>query len=218
MRMFHLSDLPLKIPVFPLTGALVLPRASLPLNIFEPRYLQMVEDTLKTKDRLIGMIQTFDAPSDVDDPPLHRIGCAGRITSFTETDDGRYLISLKGVSRYRIIETHKGFTPYLQADVDWNDFERDLGPEEVDHSFDRTAFIEKLEAYFKAHNLQTDWNSLQNANEELLINSLSMMCPFSSEERQALLESPCLKTRRETIATLIEFSLCAHTEAQDKIQ
>ncbi len=204
---YTLSNLPETIPVFPLMGALVLPRARLPLNIFEPRYLQMIDDVLKTDHRLIGMIQTRDVPSDIGDPPLHKIGCAGRITSFTETDDGRYLISIKGICRYRIRECHKGFSPYLTADVNWAGFERDLGSEQVDSSFDRPKFLKLLEAYFEATELQTDWDDLKEAPTEMLINSLSMMCPFAPEEQQALLESPCIKTRRETVATLMEFAL-----------
>jgi len=204
---YTLSNLPETIPVFPLMGALVLPRARLPLNIFEPRYLQMINDALKTDHRLIGMIQTRDVPSDIGDPPLQKIGCAGRITSFTETDDGRYLISIKGISRYRIQECHKGFKPYLTADVDWVCFEHDLGDEQTDSSFDRPKFLKLLEAYFDANELQTDWDDLKEAPTEMLINSLSMMCPFDPEEQQALLESPCIKTRRETVATLMEFAL-----------
>jgi Lon protease-like protein len=216
--MFSLSNLPATIPVFPLTGALVLPRARLPLNIFEPRYLQMIDDALKTDHRLIGMIQTREVPSDIGDPPLHSIGCAGRITSFTETDDGRYLISISGVSRFRILNSKTGFTPYMMADVNWTDFERDLGKEEVDTSFNRPEFLKQLEAYFEANELQTDWDSLKDASEEMLINSLSMMCPFGPEERQALLESPCLKTRRETVATLMEFFLRSSEDDEGKVQ
>lgn len=215
---YTLSNLPDMIPIFPLTGALVLPRARLPLNIFEPRYLQMIDDALKTEHRLVGMIQTRDVPTDIGDPPLHKIGCAGRITSFTETDDGRYLISIKGISRYRILDSETGFTPYIKATVNWVDFERDLGEEEVEEDFDRPAFLSLLEAYFEANELQTDWDGLKDASEEMLINSLSMMCPFGPEERQALLESPCLKRRRETVATLMEFSLRLTSEDKGKVQ
>lgn len=215
---YTLSNLPGTIPVFPLMGALVLPRARLPLNIFEPRYLQMIDDALKTDHRLIGMIQTRDVPTDIGDPPLHQIGCAGRITSFTETDDGRYLISVKGVSRYRILDSQTGFCPYISANVNWADFERDLGDEETDDSFDRPVFLKLLVAYFEANELLTDWDSLKDASVEMLINSLSMMCPFGPEERQALLESPCLKTRRETVATLMEFALRSSGKDQGKVQ
>lgn len=215
---YDLSNLPASIPIFPLTGALVLPRARLPLNIFEPRYLQMIDDALKTDHRLIGMIQAREAPDDIGDPPLHQIGCAGRITSFTETDDGRYLISLKGICRYTVLESGTGFKPYVKADVDWGDFERDLGDEESDDSFDRQAFLQMLEVYFEVKELQTDWNSLKDASEEMLINSLSMMCPFNPEERQVLLEAPTLKARRKTVATLIEFALRSPNENESKIQ
>jgi len=217
-RMFTLSNLPGTIPVFPLMGALVLPRARLPLNIFEPRYLQMIDDALKTDHRLIGMIQTRDLPSDIGDPPLQKIGCAGRITSFTETDEGRYLISIKGISRYRILDRHQGFKPYLTADINWTDFKRDLGPEEQDDSFNRDEFIELLETYFTANELLTDWDSLKGAPVEMLINSLAMMCPFDPEDRQALLEAPCLKTRRETVTTLMEFALRSSDENDGKVQ
>jgi len=215
---YNLSNLPGSIPVFPLTGALVLPRARLPLNIFEPRYLQMIDDALKTEHRLIGMIQTRDVPTDISNPPLHQIGCAGRITSFTETEDRRYLISIKGISRYRIVNCETGFTPYMKAAVHWDGFQRDLGDEEREENFDRLAFLNLLEAYFEANELQTDWDGLKDASEEMLINSLSMMCPFDPEERQALLESPCLKTRREMVATLMEFSLRSSGKDEGKVQ
>ncbi len=215
---YDLSNLPTSIPIFPLTGALVLPRARLPLNIFEPRYLQMIDDALKTDHRLIGMMQAREAPGDIGDPPLHQVGCAGRITSFTETDDGRYLISIKGICRYKVVESGIGFTPYIKADIDWRDFERDLGDEESDDSFNRPAFLHMLETYFEAKELQTDWNSLKDASEEMLVNSLSMMCPFNPEERQVLLEAPNLKVRRETVATLIEFALRSSNDSEGKIQ
>ena len=215
---YDLSNLPGSIPIFPLTGALVLPRARLPLNIFEPRYLQMIDDALKTEHRLIGMIQTRDVPTDISNPPLHQIGCAGRITSFTETDDGRYLISIKGISRYRIVNCETGFAPYMKAGVHWDGFKRDLGDEEHEENFDRPTFLNLLEAYFEANELQTDWDGLKDASEEMLINSLSMMCPFDPEERQALLESPCLKTRREMVTALMEFSLRSSGKDEGKVQ
>ena len=215
---YDLLNLPTTISIFPLTGALVLPRARLPLNIFEPRYLQMIDDALKTDHRIIGMTQTREAPTDIGDPPLHMIGCAGRITSFTETDDGRYLVSIKGISRYKILNSNTGFTPYIKADVDWDEFERDLGAEETDDGFERNAFLHLLETYFEAQDLQTDWNSLKDASVEMLINSLSMMCPFDPEERQILLEAPTLKVRRETVATLMEFELRSSSVNEGKIQ
>lgn len=198
-------DLPDTLPVFPLPGALLLPRARLPLHLFEPRYLQMFDDALKTDHRLIGMVQTYDGPEA--SGKLHSIGCAGRISSFSETEDGRYMITLAGMSRFRIKNEIDGFTPYRRARVDWQGFDRDLGPVEKDTSFDRPKFMEALGRYFDDQGLQTDWDSLQDAEDELLINSLSMLCPFEPEDKQALLEAPSLSTRRETLATLIEFSL-----------
>jgi len=203
--MIHKIDLPDTIPVFPLPGALLLPRARLPLHLFEPRYLQMFDDMLKTDHRLIGMVQPYDAADGTD--KLHSIGCAGRITSFSETEDGRYMITLAGASRFRIKNEVDGFTPYRRARVDWQGFERDLGAEETDTGFDRANFMSALGRFFDDQGLQTDWESLQDADDELLINSLSMLCPFEPEDKQALLEAPSLTTRRETLTTLIEFSL-----------
>jgi uncharacterized protein len=200
-------DLPETIPVFPLPGALLLPRARLPLHIFEPRYLQMLDDTMKTQHRLIGMIQPREVPGG--ERRLHAIGCAGRLTGFSETEDGRYMISLTGISRFRIREEVQGFTPYRRCTVDWAPFARDLGPVEEDPGFKRPAFLDLLGRFFEAQGLSTDWSSLKEAEPELLINSLSMLCPFSPEDRQALLEAPSLTTRRETMVTLIEFALRA---------
>jgi len=204
--MLGAADLPETIPVFPLPGALLLPRARLPLHIFEPRYLAMLDDTMKTSHRLIGMVQPREAPNG-GAKRLHSIGCAGRLTAFSETEDGRYMITLSGISRYRIKAETQGFTPYIRCDVDWSGFERDLGPTETDNGFDRDRLLNVLARYFEARNLSTDWESLQEAEDELLINSLSMLCPFDPEDKQALLEAPSLPTRRETLVTLIEFAL-----------
>ncbi len=207
--MKHITDLPDTIPIFPLPGALLLPRARLPLHIFEPRYLQMLEDCMKTPERLIGMIQPRELPANHanDAPKLHSIGCAGRLTGFSETEDGRYMITLSGLSRFRLREEVTGFTPYRRARVDWKGFDRDQGGAEEDSGFDRPAFIDLLHRFFASLDLSTDWESLSEADEELLINSLSMLCPFSPEDKQALLEAPTLTTRRETMVTLIEFAL-----------
>jgi Lon protease-like protein len=198
-------DLPETIAVFPLPGALLLPRARLPLHIFEPRYVAMIDDALKTPHRLIGMIQPREVPGK--EKRLHAIGCAGRLTGLSETEDGRYMISLSGVSRFRVREEVQGFTPWRRCTVDWAPFARDRGPAEDDRGFDRDRFMETLGRFFAAQQLSTDWASLKEAESELLINSLSMLCPFSPEDKQALLEAPSLSTRRETLVTLIEFSL-----------
>ena len=203
--MIQAKDLPETISIFPLPGALLLPRARLPLHLFEPRYLAMLEDCLKTPSRLIGMIQPYEGPSG--SAALHSIGCAGRVTAFSETEYGRYMITLSGVSRFRVVEEVEGFVPYRRCTVTWDGFERDLGPTETDRGIDRTTFLGALERYFDDQNLKTDWESLREAEDELLINSLSMLCPFDPEDKQALLEAPSLSTRRETLMTLIEFAM-----------
>lgn len=199
-------DMPEMIAVFPLPGALLLPRSRLPLHIFEPRYLTMLEDAFKTPGRLIGMVQPNKVPGR-EGHGLHQIGCAGRVTQFSETEDGRYLITLSGMSRFRVLREVTGFTPYRRCEVSWTGFERDMGKDETDPGFDRERFMNLLSRYFTARELQTDWEGLQDADDELLINSLSMLLDFDPEDKQALLEAPSLSTRRETLVTLIEYSL-----------
>lgn len=200
-----LADLPRTIPVFPLPGALLLPRARLPLHIFEPRYLAMLDDVLKTRERLIGMIQPRPRPGGGE--ALSAIGCAGRLTAFQETEDGRYMITLTGVSRFRLVSELGGFTPYRRAEVEWDSFERDLGAAEEDRDFDRPAFLALLSRYFAAEGLSTDWDNMKDAGDEMLVNALSILCPFAPEDKQALLEAPTLATRRETLVTLMEYAL-----------
>ena len=195
-------DLPKSIPIFPLPKAVLLPRSRLPLHIFEPRYLAMIEDCLKTPNRLIGMVQ----PTGADDR-LHSIGCAGKLTQFSETEDGRYMITLTGVSRYRIENEIDGFTPYRRFNVSWDSFEKDRESPIQDSKFNRKSFFELLKKFLEGEGLSTDWETLQQADNELLINSLSMMLDFDLEDKQALLEAPSLQTRRETLTTLFEFSL-----------
>ncbi|SEM37977.1 hypothetical protein SAMN04488077_104140 [Roseovarius tolerans] len=200
-------DLPEIIPIFPLPGALLLPRSRLPLHLFEPRYLAMLDDTLKTPGRLIGMVQPNKVPGRDGGTGLHTIGCVGRVTQFSETEDGRYMITLSGLSRFRVVEEVEGFTPYRRAKVSWSGFERDMGPVDSDPGFDRDRFMNLLSRYFQARELETDWESLREAEDELLINSLSMLLGFEPEDKQALLEAPSLSTRRETLVTLIEYTL-----------
>lgn len=199
--MLTINDLPESLPVFPLSGALLLPRARLPLHIFEPRYLAMVEDALATRPRLIGMIQ----PSG---ERLHHFGCAGRITGFRETDEGHYMISLTGVARFRLGTEEEGFQPYRRFSLIWDDFMSDLMDLPDDPDFDRTAFFALLRRYFERNEMDGDWENLAHIGDELLVNSLSAICPFSPEEKQVLLESPSLSDRRNTLIALMEFSLC----------
>ena len=195
-------DLPTTIPVFPLPKAVLLPRSRLPLHIFEPRYLAMVDDCLKTPHRLIGMLQPTG-----DEGRLHSIGCAGKLTQFSETEDGRYMITLTGLSRYRLGSEIEGFAPYRRFNVQWGGFEKDREAPEQDSKFDRDSFFDLLGKFLQGEGLSTDWETLQQADNELLINSLSMMLDFDLEDKQALLEAPSLQTRRETLTTLFEFSL-----------
>lgn len=204
--MIKQTQLPDTIAIFPLPGALLLPRARLPLHIFEPRYLQMIEDAIKTDARLIGMVQPNAVPGR-EGHGLHTIGCAGRITQFSETEDGRYMVTLGGASRFRVVGEIEGFSPYRKCDVNWDGFDRDLGDEEADTTFKRAPFLDLLGRYFDARGLSADWDTLKEADDELLINSLSMMLDFDAEDKQALLEAPSLQTRRETLVTLIEFSM-----------
>lgn len=196
-------DLPSAIAVFPLPGAIVLPRAHLPLHIFEPRYLAMIDDALKSDHRLIGMVQ----PAGRNEERLQKIGCAGRITQLSETEDGRYMITLTGVSRFRVVQELDGFTPYRRCDVQWDSFTGDLSAAESDPEMDRVKLYDLLNRFFEKNGLSADWDTLREAADELLINSLSMLLDLSLEDKQALLEAPSLRTRRETLITLLEYAL-----------
>ena len=198
MRRPH--PLPERIPLFPLPGALLLPRARLPLQIFEPRYLQMLEDTLKSGHRMIGMIQPQE-------DGLAGVGCAGRVVAFSETDNGRMLIQLRAVSRFRLVEAEEGFQPYLTGRADWSGFGIDLGGTESDPDFQRGPFLERLKRFMEERDLSTDWENASAAETETLINSLSMLLPLDPEEKQALLEAPTLAERRALLDGLIEYAL-----------
>lgn len=211
--MFKAADLPDTLPVFPLPGALLLPRARLPLHIFEPRYLAMLDDCLKSRNRLIGMVQ----PLPHADTELHNIGCAGRVTQFSETEDGRYMITLSGVSRFRILKEENGFQSYRKCLVEWRDFDRDLGLHEEDAGFNRPDFLTLLKKYFDAQSLSTDWDALKEADNEMLINSLAMLLELQVEDKQALLEAKALSDRRKILTTLLEFSLLSG-DAEDRMQ
>lgn len=166
----------------------------------------MIEDVMKSQHRLLGVVQPRDVP-DGTEARLQSIGCAGRLTGFSETEDGRYMITLTGVSRFRLGGEIEGFTPYQRFQVDFSPFSRDLGQVEEDYNFDRAPFWILLKRYFKVMDLDSDWQNMKDAEPELLINALSMLCPFPTEEKQALLEALSLATRRETLVTLMKFAL-----------
>jgi Lon protease-like protein len=201
------SDLPDAIPVFPLTGALLLPRGQMPLNIFEPRYVQMVDAALRGT-RLIGMIQPeADQEPDATAPKLYRVGCVGRIVQFAETGDGRYLISLAGVSRFAVEEELATTTPYRQCRITAAPFASDFKPRLGEEEVDREAVVAALAKFTEATGLKIDWDGVEKAPNEALVNALSMMAPFGTREKQALLEAPDLKIRAETLVAITEMEL-----------
>ena len=194
------ADLPQVIPVFPLPGAILLPRGQLPLNIFEPRYLNMIDDAM-AGDRIIGMLQPRQGPRSL--PGLSPIGCAGRITSFAETSDGRYLITLTGCARFRLASEIPTQTPYRQIRADFTPFEGDLSaPPAEDAGLDRDGLLDALRAYLETRGLDIDWDTAETAPPEALVNSLSMALPFEPSEKQALLEAASL-TDRSTVLTAL---------------
>jgi Lon protease-like protein len=199
---FHsLSDLPDTIPVFPLDGAVVLPRAQLPLNIFEPRYLAMTDAALGRRDRLIGMIQTAGGDQS-DAPRLAGTGCAGKIVSFSETGDGRYLISLAGICRFAVAEELASDTPYRMVRADWSPYAGDFAPPS-NAVFDREGFEAVLKQFFTARDLAADWDSIHAAPLEPLVNQLAIGCPFAPAEKQALLEAETVQKRLEVLIALM---------------
>ena len=181
--MFDPETIPDRLAIFPLTGALLLPNGMLPLNIFEPRYLAMVDDALKTDHRMIGMIQPVN-PNAATLEDLHPVGCMGRIVNLNESPDGRYQIALNGITRFRVAAVEDSFHPYLLADVTRGEFTEDLKPAVLDHDFDRPVFLDLLKRYFEVENLQSDWDNLRDAEEGLMIDALAMLCPFEAEEKQ----------------------------------
>lgn len=203
------SELPATIPVFPLHGALLLPRGELPLNIFEPRYLAMIDDALKGS-RLIGMIQPDDPDSRAANPSLYKIGCLGRLTQFSETGDGRYSISLTGISRFHLLEELNVTTPYRQCRVDFGAFAADLTPNAGADKVDRESLLRALAAYLKANKIEADWAGIEDAPTEALVNGLCMMSPYGAKEKQALLEAPDLKARSDILVAVTEISLAEH--------
>jgi Lon protease-like protein len=214
------AELPPVIPVFPLAGALLLPRGQMPLNIFEPRYLAMVDDALADRHRLIGMIQPDTAhPGPEDKPNLYKIGCAGRITQLAESGDGRYLLELTGVSRFRIEEEEKVHTPYRQCRVSFHPFADDFVARKGEEAVNREELLKTLSDFLKANKLKADWDGIERAPNEALVNALAMMSPYGAAEKQALLEAPDLKTRAEILVAVTEMELAKNnTEGETKLQ
>ena len=203
------ADLPLGIPIFPLTGVLLLPRGKLPLNIFEPRYLNMTSTSLGSA-RLIGMIQPVGA-NEGDQPELYRTGCAGRLVSFSETQDGRYLITLNGLIRFDIAEELPLQDGYRMIVPDWEPYRDDLA-EDDGSGINRDHMLNSLKTYFAANNVDANWEAIQDTPTDRLVNALAMMCPFQPSEKQALLEAATLTDRADVMMTLMEMSLAANDD------
>jgi uncharacterized protein len=214
------ADLPITIPVFPLPGALLLPRGQMPLNIFEPRYLEMVDDAFRDGRRLIGMIQPDTSqPTSEDEPGLFKIGCVGRITQLAESGDGRYLIQLTGVARFHVQEELDVATAYRQCRVSYAPFADDFIARKGEEDVDRKALLDALSAFLKANDLKADWDGIESAPNEALVNALAMMSPYGPAEKQALLEAPNLKTRAEILVAVTEIELAkAGTEGEPPLQ
>ncbi|MEQ8379890.1 LON peptidase substrate-binding domain-containing protein [Parvibaculum sp.] len=206
------EDLPGAIPVFPLAGAILLPRGQLPLNIFEPRYLKMVDDALRG-ERIIGMVQPDGEAailaSQMPDrsPPLCGVGCAGRITSFAETGDGRVVITLTGISRFRTGTELTAMTPYRQCEVSWDEFADDLIAGHEQDAVSREKLLEILKEYLDTHGLQADWRAIKLSSNETLVNSLCTISPYGPREKQALLEARTLEDRNQMLIALTEQAL-----------
>lgn len=218
------ADLPPRIPVFPLRGAILLPRATLPLNVFEPRYLELL-DHVMSGQRVLGILQPNDGDL-VDDPSnpvsgtaeLRRVGCAGRVTSYQELDDGRLIITLTGITRFECIGETESDAPYRTMSVSYDNFVSDLTEGLGEEQVDRANLLRVLRAYLDANNLKTDWNSIQRASNEFLINALSVMSPYGPEEKQALLEASDLKSRAEVLVALAEIELASNGSSGSTIQ
>ena len=207
------SDLPDTLKIFPLRGVILLPRSTLPLNVFEPRYLALVNDVL-AGDRLIGIVQP-DFDDDASESPkgkkvgLHTAGGAGRLTAFQETDDGRYLITLSGICRFAIATEEHTDAPYRMCSVDWDPYAGDLERGQGEDAVDRERLIAVLKRYLKANKLSADWDGINNSSNELLVNTLSMISPYGPAEKQALLEAGDLKSRAEVLVALAEMELAS---------
>lgn len=210
------GDLPETIPVFPLSGALLLPRGQMPLNIFEPRYLEMIDDALRDGHRMIGIIQPDAAHSQSEEhPKLFRVGCVGRITQFGETGDGRYILELTGIARFQIVEELTVLTPYRQCKVDFFPFVDDFIARKGEDDVDRDAVLETLTKFLKANSLKVDWDGIREAPNEALVNALAMMSPYGPAEKQALLEAPDLKTRAEILIAVTQMDLAKKQTSGD---
>ncbi len=199
--------MPDTIPVFPLAGALLLPHGRLPLNIFEPRYLAMVEDALGS-GRMIGMMQGDSSrPRTERGTAIYSVGCLGRLTSFSETDDGRFLITLTGLLRFRVLDEVEMRRGYRRMSVDYNPYVDDLDPQPATESIPREAFVAVLRPYFQHQGMEVNWDAIEKTPEAMLVTTLSMLCPFAVAEKQALLEAPLPGDRTKMMLALMQMAM-----------
>ncbi len=210
------SDLPALIPVFPLDGAVLLPGAQLPLQIFEPRYLNMIDDAMAA-ERLIGMVQTREGGQRTA-PNLAHVGCAGRITAYAETGDGRYMITLTGVCRFAVGDELFSNTPYRQVRPDFERYAADLEAQDRLGRFDRAAFLAALRRYLDHKGLAVEWDAVQSAPPDALVNSLAMALPLDPAEKQALLEAQTLNERGQALSALLEIDAAEDDDAPPSVQ
>ena len=215
-----IDELPKVIPVFPLTGVLLLPIGKLPLNIFEPRYLAMVRDALADEQRIIGMVQpkTPDIGDNTgrsiaidENPALYKTGCAGRISSFTESEDGRYLLTLSGVCRFEIADEIESKDGYRRIVANFNKFRSDLNPVKT-LEIERERLLKVVKQYFKLQNIDANWDAIKDTSNVQLLTSLAMTCPFGPNERQAILEAETHSLRAEIVITLLEMAIMENGE------
>jgi Lon protease-like protein len=217
------ADLPARIPVFPLRGAILLPRATLPLNIFEPRYVDMIDDVM-SGGRVIGILQPILAGDDDQESPIDKsaglrsVGCAGRVTSYQELDDGRLIITLTGITRFESISEAETDEPYRIMSVSYDRFASDLTEGLGEELVDRQNLLRVLKTYLEVNRLKTDWSTIQRASNEFLINALSVMCPYGPEEKQALLEAKDLRSRAEVLVALAEIDLASNGSSGTTLQ
>lgn len=199
------DEIPGRFAVFPLSGVILLPRSNLPLNIFEPRYLAMIDNALRT-NRLVGMVQPVDGDMEVRNPEIYSVGGLGRIVSFSETHDGRYIISLRGICRFSVLSELSCDTPFRQIEAEFGRFEDDLNEPPADTPIERQDLLNALRTYMNINHMETDWDSVEQAPAETLVNSLAMICPFDSQEKQALIEAPGLQERAQILTALLQMA------------
>jgi uncharacterized protein len=212
-----LADLPAVLPIFPLGGALLFPRGALPLNIFEPRYLNMIDDAMRG-DRLIGMIQPRPLSGAADRPAVQAVGCVGKITSFAETEDGRYLITLTGLVRFRVDRELDVRLPYRQVEARYEEFAGDFTAPGGDEQIDRPRLIKALKRYAESHGFQIDWAAVDTAEAEPLVHAIATLCPFDPLEKQGLLEAAQLDARCAALIALLELNAAAGGGHEGRIQ